>query len=84
MSKYKLTKREENLYGEALYYQNKAEEYLMKFKDSLVNRFPDSTIIEQFEEYDLWTLNPSGDCSFSEGAVKQFWEEVKAELKEKR
>ena len=82
MSKYKLTKREENLYGKALYYQNKAEEYLMKFRDSLVNRFPNSTIIDHFEEYDLWTLNPSGDCSFSEDTVKQFWEEVKAELKE--
>lgn len=84
MSKYRLTKREEELYQRASYHQDMANEYLFKFRDSLMNRFPDSTIVENFEEYDLWTLNPGGDCSFSENAVKQFWEEVKAELKKKR
>ena len=84
MSKYRLTKKEEKLYQKASYYQDKANEYLFKFRDSLMSRFPDSTVVENFEEYDLWTLNPSGDCSFSEDIVEQFWEEVKTELKEKK
>ena len=81
MSKYKLTKKEEKLYGKALYYQGLAEKYLMEFRNSLKNRFPDSETIDDFEEYDLWTLNPSGDCSFSESVVESFWDEVRKEMK---
>ena len=81
MSKYRLTKREEKLYEKASHYQDKANEYLFKFRDSLMNRFPNSSIVEQFEEYDLWTLNPSGDSSFCTDAVESFWNEVKEELK---
>lgn len=79
--KYKLTKKEEKLYGKALYYQGLSEKYLMEFRNSLKNRFPDSEIIDSFEEYDLWTLNSSGDSSFSESVVDSFWDDVKKELK---
>lgn len=84
MRKYKLTKKEEKLYEKASYYQDKANEYLFKFRDSLRDRFPKSTIIDTFEEYDLWTLNPSGDCSFDESAVESFWSDVKEELEYER
>lgn len=82
MTKFSLTKREERLYQKALYYQNKADDYHKQFRDSLFNRFPNSYIIRDFEEYDLWTLNPSGDLSFSEEDVDVFWETVKKELKQ--
>ena len=78
--KYGLTKKEEKLYTKALYYQNKENEYLLKFRESLKSRFPNSEVIDDFEAYDLWTLNPSGDCSFNDEVVKDFWREVKAEL----
>lgn len=79
MSKYRLTKREERFYEMASRHQDKANEYLFKFRDSLRNRFPNSSIMESFEEYDLWTLNPSGDSSFSTDAVERFWNDVKKE-----
>ena len=49
-----------------------------KFSDSLQNRFYNSTTISEFEEWDLWTLNESGDCSGTEQEAL-FWRKVKEE-----
>lgn len=49
-----------------------------KFTDSLQNRFYNSTTINEFEEWDLWTLNESGDCSGSE-VEECFWRKVRDE-----
>lgn len=49
-----------------------------KFADSLQNRFYNSTTISEFEEWDLWTLNESGDCSGTEQEAL-FWRKVKEE-----
>lgn len=49
-----------------------------KFADSLQNRFYNSTTISEFEEWDLWTLNESGDCSGSEQEAL-FWRKVREE-----
>lgn len=49
-----------------------------KFSNSLQNRFYNSTTISEFEEWDLWTLNESGDCSGSEQEAL-FWRKVKEE-----
>lgn len=78
MKKYGLTKREQALLNKALYYQYKAEELHRKFADSLQNRFYNSTTISEFEEWDLWTLNESGDCSGSEQEAL-FWRKVREE-----
>lgn len=78
--KYGLTKKEEKLYARALYYQNKSNKYLLEFRKSLKSRFPNSEVVDDFEAYDLWTLNQSGDCSFQDDVVEDFWREVKAEL----
>lgn len=80
MTKFGLTKREERLYQKALYHQNKADDYHKQFRESLFNRFPNSDTIRDFEEYDLWTLNPSGDLSFDEETLEDFWKLVKKEL----
>ena len=58
--------------------QWKDEELHRKFADSLQNRFYNSTTISEFEEWDLWTLNESGDCSGSEQEAL-FWRKVKEE-----
>lgn len=58
--------------------QWKDEELHRKFADSLQNRFYNSTTINEFEEWDLWTLNESGDCSGSEQEAL-FWRKVKEE-----
>ena len=77
--KFGLTKKEEKLYAKALYYQEKSEKFLLKFKESLCNRFPNSEIISDFEAFDLWTLNPS-DSTFDSSAVEYFWNEVREEV----
>lgn len=76
--KYGLTQHEQNLLSKAQYYQNKASEMHRKFADSLQNRFYNSTTISEFEEWDLWTLNESGDCSGSEQEAL-FWRKVREE-----
>lgn len=58
--------------------QWKDEELHRKFADSLQNRFYNSTTINEFEEWDLWTLNESGDCSGSEQEAL-FWRKVREE-----
>ncbi len=58
--------------------QWKDEELHRKFADSLQNRFYNSTTISEFEEWDLWTLNESGDCSGSEQEAL-FWRKVREE-----
>lgn len=77
--KYGLTKKEEQLYARALFFQRKADECICKFKDSLLNRFSNSTVINEFEEYDLWTLNPSGDLSEDKDTLEEFWSDVRRE-----
>lgn len=80
--KYGLTKKERNLLGKARYYQDKALQFHKKFADSLQNRFYNSTTINEFEEWDLYTLCESGDCTdFYED---DFWEKVKKEEKNDR
>lgn len=76
--KYGLTQHEQKLLSKAQYYQNKAAEMHRKFADSLQNRFYNSTTISEFEEWDLWTLNESGDCSGTEQEAL-FWRKVKKE-----
>lgn len=76
--KYGLTRHEQKLLSKAQYYQNKASEMHRKFSDSLQNRFYNSTTISEFEEWDLWTLNESGDCSGTE-QESLFWRKVKEE-----
>ena len=76
--KYGLTKHEQALLHKAQYYQDKADEMHRKFADSLQNRFYNSTTINEFEEWDLWTLNESGDCSGSE-VEECFWRKARAE-----
>lgn len=49
-----------------------------KFADSLQNRFYNSITIGEFEEWDLWTLNESGDCSGTEQEA-HFWRKVRDE-----
>lgn len=53
-----------------------ADDFIKNEKD----RFYNSTTISEFEEWDLWTLNESGDCSGSEQEVL-FWRKVKEEEK---
>lgn len=77
--KFWLTKKEERLYARALYYQGKSEELILKFTESLRNRFPNSEVISDFEAFDLWTLNPS-DSTGDSSAVNCFWNEVREEL----
>lgn len=77
--KFGLTKKEEKLYAKALYYQDKSEKFMLKFAESLRNRFPNSEVISDFEAFDLWTLNPS-DSTGDSSAVKCFWNEVREEL----
>lgn len=76
--KYGLTKHEKTLLNKAQYYANKAAEMHRKFSDSLQNRFYNSTTINEFEEWDLWTLNESGDCTGTEQEAR-FWRKVKEE-----
>lgn len=80
--KYGLTKHEQALLTKALKYQEKAEAVHREFVDSLENRFYNSQTISEFEEYDLWTLNLSGDSSFDEEQVQKFWNIVKQECKD--
>lgn len=80
--KYGLTKHEQALLTKALKYQEKAEAFHREFADSLENRFYNSQAISEFEEYDLWTLNLSGDSSFDEEQVQKFWNIVKQECKD--
>ena len=76
--KYGLTKHEKTLLNKAQYYANKAAEMHRKFSDSLQNRFYNSTTINEFEEWDLWTLNEGGDCTGTEQEAR-FWRKVKEE-----
>ncbi|MBS4773089.1 MAG: hypothetical protein KHX55_02300 [Proteobacteria bacterium] len=76
--KYGLTRHERALLNKAHYYQYKAEEMHRKFADSLQNRFYNSATISDFEEWDLWTLNESGDCSGTE-QEERFWRKVRDE-----
>lgn len=77
--KYRLTKHEQKLLDKAQYYQYKAEEMHRKFSDSLQNRFYNSVTINEFEEWDLWTLSESGDSSGSEQEAR-FWRKVRDEM----
>ena len=81
--KYGLTKHERKLLEKAQYYQYKAEEMHRKFADSLQNRFYNSTTISEFEVWDLWTLNESGDCSGTEQEAR-FWRKVRDEEEENK
>lgn len=67
----------------AQYYQYKAEEMHRKFADSLQNRFYNSITINDFEEWDLWTLNESGDSSGTEQEAR-FWRKVRDEEEENK
>lgn len=67
--------------NKARYYQDKAYYFHKKFANSLQDRFYNSITINEFEEWDLYTLCESGDCS---GIYEDdFWEKVKQE-EEKR
>lgn len=77
--KYGLTKHEQALLTKALKYQEKAEAVHRKFADSLQNRFYNSVTISEFEVWDLWTLNESGDSSGSEQEAR-FWRKVRDEM----
>lgn len=79
MVKYSLTKKEEKLLQKARYYQDKSGYYHRKFADSLQNRFYNSKTIEEFEDWDLWTLCESGDSSEDQNELNRFWNEVKKE-----
>lgn len=81
--KYGLTKHERKLLEKAQYYQYKAEEMYRKFADSLQNRFYNSITINDFEEWDLWTLNESGDSSGTEQEAR-FWRKVRDEEEENK
>lgn len=70
--KYGLTKQEQNLLDMAKYYQDKANALHRRFADSLQNRFYNSITVSEFEEWDLWTLNESGDCSGSKIEEQNF------------
>lgn len=76
--KYGLTKREQKLLDKAQYYMFKAQETHRKFADSLQNRFCNSATIADFECWDLWTLNESGDCTGTE-QEERFWRKVRDE-----
>lgn len=79
--KYGLTKHEQKLLNKAQYYMFKAEETHKKFADRLQNRFYNSTTINEFEIWDLWTLSECGDCSVSEQEAR-FWRKVRDEEEE--
>lgn len=76
--KYGLTKHEQTLLDKARNYQQKANEYHRKFANSLQDRFYNSEIINEFEDWDLWTLCESGDSSGTEQEA-YFWSKVKEE-----
>lgn len=76
--KYSLTKHEQKLLEKAQYYQDKASELHRKFAKSLEKRFKNSITIQEFEEWDLWMLNESGDCGGYE-IEEKFWKKVKKE-----
>lgn len=76
--KYGLTRHERALLDKARYYQYKAEVTHRKFADSLQNRFYNSSTIDEFEEWDLWTLCESGDSSGGE-KEELFWRKVRNE-----
>lgn len=79
--KYGLTRHEQKLLNKAQYYQYKAGEFHRKFADSLENRFYNSVTITEFEEWDLWTLNESGD-STTDDNEERFWRKVRREMEE--
>lgn len=79
--KYGLTRHEQKLLDKAQYYQYKADEFHRKFADSLENRFYNSVTIKEFEEWDLWTLNESGD-STTDNNMERFWRKVRCEMEE--
>lgn len=77
--KYGLTRHEEALLGKARYYQEKAITIHRKFANSLQNRFYNSETINEFEDWDLWTLCESGDSSWNEETEQRFWKKVRKE-----